>query len=243
MVLYQRLRSLRVCLGPVTAISPLPKNGVPVSSTDAFHPLSGTPSVSSVKNYRLTRWVLKDPLHQSPHGASSKTSSLPRIPKNEESGTGHITCSNTFGALAVVDISQNEALGLTDEHLNPYQLYATCLDQATDTASPELVVDVQMVVLQPNNEVEKSTVSVRNVLGNPMHDLARIEGVHEIRSSSVELSINGVDLDLTPNSITKLSCKYPQDTSDQVEEVVDDEDDFYDPTLNALKMSLEANAT
>ncbi|GMH09728.1 hypothetical protein Nepgr_011569 [Nepenthes gracilis] len=29
----------------------------------------------------------------------------------------------------------------------------------------------------------------------------------------------------------------------QVEEVVEDDDDFYDPTLNALKMLLEANAT
>ncbi|GMH01986.1 hypothetical protein Nepgr_003825 [Nepenthes gracilis] len=159
------------------------------------------------------------------------------------SGTGHITCSNTFGALAVVDISQNEALGLADEHLNPCQLFATCPDQATDAASPELVVDVQTVVLQPDNEAEKSTISVRDVLANPMHDSAKVEGVHEIQSSSVELSVKGVDLDLTPNSITKHSYKYPQDASDQVEEVVDDKDDFHNPTLNALKMLLEANAT
>ncbi|GMH12753.1 hypothetical protein Nepgr_014594 [Nepenthes gracilis] len=31
--------------------------------------------------------------------------------------------------------------------------------------------------------------------------------------------------------------------SDQVEEVVEDEDNFHDPTLNALKMLLDANAT
>ncbi|GMH02066.1 hypothetical protein Nepgr_003905 [Nepenthes gracilis] len=71
-------------------------------------------------------------------------------------------------------------------------------------------------VTLPDNEPEKSTVSARVVLGNPMHDSAQVEGVHEIRSLSAEIFVNGVDLDLTPNSITKLSCKYPQDALDQV---------------------------
>ncbi|GMH29093.1 hypothetical protein Nepgr_030936 [Nepenthes gracilis] len=57
----------------------------------------------------------------------------------------------------------------------------------------------------------------------------------------VELSVDGVDLDLTLNSITKLSCKCLQDTSEQVEEVVDNEDNLHDPMLNAIKMLLEAN--
>ncbi|GMH09730.1 hypothetical protein Nepgr_011571 [Nepenthes gracilis] len=35
----------------------------------------------------------------------------------------------------------------------------------------------------------------------------------------------------------------PMTTSDQVEEVVEDDDDFHNPTLNALKMLLEANVT
>ncbi|GMH08620.1 hypothetical protein Nepgr_010460 [Nepenthes gracilis] len=116
--------------------------------------------------------------------------------------------------------------------------------------------------------------------GSPMHALALVEVVHEIRSSSAKLSITGAGFcELTPDSITKLSCKYSQDTSwalaaelqcckndgayyvqsasgsqqflvnspmtasDQVEEVVEDEDNFHDPTLNALKMLLEENAT
>ncbi|GMH25865.1 hypothetical protein Nepgr_027708 [Nepenthes gracilis] len=81
------------------------------------------------------------------------------------------------------------------------------------------------------------------VVDAPMHDSAQVEGVHKFRSSSVELSANSVDLNLTPNSIIILSCKYPRDASNTVEEVVDDEDDFHDPTLNALKKLLEANAT
>ncbi|GMH14567.1 hypothetical protein Nepgr_016408 [Nepenthes gracilis] len=76
----------------------------------------------------------------------------------------------------------------------------------TDVVSPELVVDVQTVVLQPNYEVEKSTVSDRDVLGNPLHALDLVEVVHENQSLSVVLSINGADLDLTPNSVTKHSC-------------------------------------
>ncbi|GMH04790.1 hypothetical protein Nepgr_006630 [Nepenthes gracilis] len=35
----------------------------------------------------------------------------------------------------------------------------------------------------------------------------------------------------------------PMTDSDQIEEIVEDEDDFHDPTLNAFKVSLEANAT
>ncbi|GMH07619.1 hypothetical protein Nepgr_009459 [Nepenthes gracilis] len=49
---------------------------------------------------------------------------------------------------------------------------------------------------------------------SPMHASALVEVVHEIRSSSAELSVNGAGFcDLTPNSISKLSCKYPQDAS------------------------------
>ncbi|GMH22002.1 hypothetical protein Nepgr_023845 [Nepenthes gracilis] len=81
------------------------------------------------------------------------------------------------------------------------------------------------------------------VVDAPLHDSAQVEGVHKFRSSSVELFVNGVDLDLTPNSITILSCKYPWDASNMVEEVVDYEDDFHNPTLNALKKLLEANTT
>ncbi|GMH28779.1 hypothetical protein Nepgr_030622 [Nepenthes gracilis] len=71
-----------------------------------YNPLGHSNSpCRSVKNYGPTGRVLKAPLHQSPHGASSKTGSLPRIPKatkrtkSMDSGTGHITCPNTFGAL------------------------------------------------------------------------------------------------------------------------------------------------
>ncbi|GMH15510.1 hypothetical protein Nepgr_017351 [Nepenthes gracilis] len=172
--------------------------------------------------------------------------------------------------LAAVDKSQNEDLRLVDEHLNPCQPYATCPDQVIDAVSREFVMDVQMVVLQPDDEAEKSfffilatnlayqrvdrhslffslkiengaqstqpqplfrlsllskeplefleakksPVSDRDVLGNPMHASALVEVVHEIRSSSAVLSINGVGFcDLTPNSITKFSCKYFQDAS------------------------------
>ncbi|GMH19962.1 hypothetical protein Nepgr_021803 [Nepenthes gracilis] len=99
-----------------------------------------------------------------------------------------------------------------------------------------------LVLLESENEAEKSTASTRDVLVNPMHDSTQAEGVHKIRSSSMELSANGVDFDLTPNSITNLSCKYPRDASNMAEEVVNDENDFYDPTLNTLKKLLEANA-
>ncbi|GMH22875.1 hypothetical protein Nepgr_024718 [Nepenthes gracilis] len=134
-------------------------------------------------------------------------------------------------APATVDISPIKALGLADKHLNPCWL------------SPELEVDVQRVVLLSKNEAEKSIASTRDVLGNPMHDSAQVEEVHKIRPSSAEISTIGVDLDLTPNSITNFSCKYPRDASNMAEEVVDDENDFHDPTLNALKKLLEANAT
>ncbi|GMH16854.1 hypothetical protein Nepgr_018695 [Nepenthes gracilis] len=70
-----------------------------------------------------------------------------------------------------------------------------------------------------------------------------VEGVLENRSSNVALFVNSPDFVLTPNSITKLSCKYSQGCFDQIEEEVEDEDDFSDPMLNALKMLLEANAT
>ncbi|GMH04764.1 hypothetical protein Nepgr_006604 [Nepenthes gracilis] len=39
------------------------------------------------------------------------------------------------------------------------------------------------------------------------------------------------------------TCKYSQDAPDQVEEAVEDEEDFSDPMLIALKILLEANAT
>ncbi|GMH15657.1 hypothetical protein Nepgr_017498 [Nepenthes gracilis] len=42
--------------------------------------------------------------------------------------------------------------------------YATCPNQVTDAVSLELVVDVQKVVLQPDDKVEKSTVSDKDVL-------------------------------------------------------------------------------
>ncbi|GMH23553.1 hypothetical protein Nepgr_025396 [Nepenthes gracilis] len=60
--------------------------------------------------------------------------------------------------------------------------------------------------------------------GQPLHAPVLVEGVLENRSSNVALSVNGADLVLTPNSITKLSSKYSQDAPDQVEEAVEDED-------------------
>ncbi|GMH27866.1 hypothetical protein Nepgr_029709 [Nepenthes gracilis] len=58
-----------------------------------------------------------------------------------------------------------------------------------------------------------------------------------------QLSVIGVDSNLTPDSITRLSNKYSPDASVQFEEDVNDEDVFQDPMLNALSMLLEANAT
>ncbi|GMH29957.1 hypothetical protein Nepgr_031800 [Nepenthes gracilis] len=93
--------------------------------------------------------------------------------------------------LVAIAKPQNEDLGLADEHLNSCHPYATCLDQVTDAFSPELVMDVQTVVLQPDDEAEKPTVSDRDDLGNPMHASALVEVVHEIRSSSTELLVTG----------------------------------------------------
>ncbi|GMH26483.1 hypothetical protein Nepgr_028326 [Nepenthes gracilis] len=70
---------------------------------------------------------------------------------------------------------QHEDLRLADEHLNSCQPYASCLEQVIDAIFLELVVDVQTIVLQPDEEDEKSTVSDRDVLGNSMHASALVE--------------------------------------------------------------------
>ncbi|GMH14552.1 hypothetical protein Nepgr_016393 [Nepenthes gracilis] len=58
------------------------------------------------------------------------------------------------------------------------------------------------------------------VLGNPMFDLVQIEGFQEKRPSYVECSAVGVDLDLIPNSITRLSSKYSLDDSIYAEPIL-----------------------
>ncbi|GMH19273.1 hypothetical protein Nepgr_021114 [Nepenthes gracilis] len=91
--------------------------------------------------------------------------------------------------------------------------------------NPESVVDAQMVVLQPDAEAEKSTVCDRGVFDNPMHAAALVEAIQSASGSHPSLDRN------------------PTTASDSAEEVDEDEDIFTDPTLNALKRLLKANAT
>ncbi|GMH30529.1 hypothetical protein Nepgr_032372 [Nepenthes gracilis] len=150
--------------------------------------------------------------------------------------------------LATVDNSQNEDLGHVDEHLNPCQPYATCLDQ-------------------PDNEAKKSTVSNTDVLGHPMNASTLVEVIHEIRSSSAALSGNGVaklkcckddGLDYVSQGVSLDGIRVgwepdqtlPQKSNDEVSigplaptMVEEDQEDFSNPILVALRMVLEANGT
>ncbi|GMH18602.1 hypothetical protein Nepgr_020443 [Nepenthes gracilis] len=55
------------------------------------------------------------------------------------------------------------------------------------------------------------------VMGNPICDMDQIDGFQDSCPSFVECLANGVDLDLTPCSITRLSSKYSLDDSIHVE--------------------------
>ncbi|GMH06114.1 hypothetical protein Nepgr_007954 [Nepenthes gracilis] len=59
--------------------------------------------------------------------------------------------------------------------------------------------------------------SAQLVLGNPICDTDQIDGFQDSRPSFVECLANGVDLDLTPSSIMRLSSKYSLDDSIHVE--------------------------
>ncbi|GMH19308.1 hypothetical protein Nepgr_021149 [Nepenthes gracilis] len=62
-------------------------------------------------------------------------------------------------------------------------------------------------------------------------------------SSSTRMPLSDEIPTTTVMGTVAIDAGPPQDASNTAEEVVDDEDDFHDPTLNALKKSLEANTT
>ncbi|GMH05820.1 hypothetical protein Nepgr_007660 [Nepenthes gracilis] len=119
---------------------------------------------------------------------------------------------------ATVDQSPNVDLGLADKHLNSCQIYATCTDQATDVVSPELVVAVQKVVLQSNDEAEKSSVSDDSELNQPSPFDTVIS-----KSDMVEDRLSS-DSEVHAMVVAKLLC-------------------FHCTILDAFLMLIEANVT
>ncbi|GMG99236.1 hypothetical protein Nepgr_001076 [Nepenthes gracilis] len=125
--------------------------------------------------------------------------------------TGQLTKSQNDSA--TVPSSGPSNTGASQQcHINGNHLHRA--ETINNTAQLHIGINCSSntIILQPNDEAEKSIVRDRDVLSNPMHASALVEVVHEIRSSSAALFVNGAGFcDLTPNSITKLLCKYSQD--------------------------------
>ncbi|GMH04785.1 hypothetical protein Nepgr_006625 [Nepenthes gracilis] len=165
----------------------------------------------------------------------------------------------SLDVLAAIDKSQHEDLGLADEHLkscHPYATYEKSRVSNRDVLGNPMYASTLIevtVVLQPDDEDEKSTVSNRDVLGNPMYASTLIEVVHEIRSSSTEISINGAAKGfqwMGYGWVWELDQTFPQKPNDEVsiEPVVptmveEDQEDLPNSIPVALRMVLGANAT